>query len=57
MRPVKVEGFVIENGFTVQNCANFFQISCQTVRNYIKQGKIKAKKENGTWIIPNLEIK
>jgi excisionase family DNA binding protein len=41
---------------TVKDKAKKLNVSLQTVRNYIKEGKIKAYKFDNVWRIPAKEV-
>jgi excisionase family DNA binding protein len=41
---------------TVKDIAKKLNVSLQTVRNYIKEGKIKAYKFDSVWRIPSKEV-
>jgi excisionase family DNA binding protein len=41
---------------TVKDIAKKLNVSLQTVRNYIKEGKIKAYKFDNVWRIPSKEV-
>lgn len=47
----------VEKHYSVHSVAGMFDVGAQTVRLWIREGKLKARKINGRWRIPESELK
>ena len=42
--------------FSVSKLSEILDVSCQTIKKYIKDGSLKATKIGGVWRVPKIEV-
>lgn len=45
-----------EKFYTTNKVGELFEVTAETVRNWIEEGKMKAMKINGQWRVPRSEV-